>query len=327
MGTLKFKIDDIAQIAEMRRRKNFDCIICFTGARGDGKSSSGYVLGKKASLYTRGNKFMPKKDLVYTREELLKALSDWDRIIDADEMINSAYKREFYNVDQIELVKILNMYRDHRHILIICIPNFWDLDKPLRDLVKIRIDVIRRGFGVVHVGKRNLYSNDPWDSKINQKIEAGFHNSGGTYKPKFHRLTTFMGYIKLPKMSERSYSFYQKLKNNARIKIEMKKAGTEIEQEQNKRKREKHETTNNWVKHLVVDIKEGKYNYEKLELEIKAQGFSIQNIKNKLNSVLILEGSGKSLRDYMTKKGRTRMEKQTIQEAKREITLPLLNEV
>lgn len=207
-----WKIADLAKIADGRRRKEFDCIIAFCGPRGNTKSTGGYKLGLKLG-------FKPERDLIYDRKELVNALQDWDRIIDADEMINSAYKREFYNVDQIELVKLVNMYRDHRHVIIMCIPNFWDLDKPLRDLVKIRVDMIRRGFGVVHMPLQLSYSNDAWDQKVNEKIERGWLRKGGEFKPKFKQLTTFIGYLKFGKLAPDQEAKYKRLKEEKRIAL------------------------------------------------------------------------------------------------------------
>jgi hypothetical protein len=208
-----WKIKDIAYMCSRMQSQKFDCIIAFCGKRGLSKSTGAYRLGKCL-------KFKPKRDIVFSREELQKALISFDRTIHADEMINAGYKREFYNTEQIELVKILNMYRDHRNVLILCIPNFWDLDKPLRDMVKIRIDMIRRGFGVVHKQKQNIYTNDGWDTKYNQKVEQSFIRKG-IYKPKYSKLTTMVGFLRFKQLSEKDERKYQLIKDLKRSKLKM----------------------------------------------------------------------------------------------------------
>lgn len=209
-------VKDLVKISKERIANDFDCIIALTGDRGSGKSTIAY----KSSLMLG---FNPNKDLIYSREELLEALRDYERVINADEIINAAYKREFYNVDQIELIKLLNMYRDHRHVLFLCIPNFWDLDRPLRDLVKIRIDIIRRGLGVVHQPLQLAYTNDPWDQKVNQVIERKWMQHGGQFKPKYWKLTTFAGFFKYGKLRPDQEVKYKRLKEEKRILLQRSK--------------------------------------------------------------------------------------------------------
>ena len=88
-----------------------------------------------------------------------------------DEAIYTAYKRDFQKGGQKELIKQLNAYRDHRNIVLLCIPNFWDLDKPLRDMCFLRIDIVGRGKGVLHKPLKSHYSQDNWDIYNNTKIE------------------------------------------------------------------------------------------------------------------------------------------------------------
>ena len=203
-------IKDLADIATIRRNKEFDCIIAFCGARGNSKSTGAYKIGLQL-------KFNAEKDIIYDRNSLLQALEDWNRIIDGDEMINSAYKREFYNVEQIELIKLLNMYRDHQHVIIFCIPNFWDLDKALRDLIKIRIDMHKRGFGEVHVPLQMSYISDSWDKKNNEKIERIWVEKRNKRKPWL--LSTFAGFIKFGKLAPDQEKKYKRIKNEAREKL------------------------------------------------------------------------------------------------------------
>lgn len=217
MGSyLLWTVEDLKELSINRRQNKFDTIVCITGRRGMSKSTLGVKLGYKLH-------FQPERDLVYDRDNLLEALEGWDRFIDADEIINSAYKREFYDLDQIELIKILNMYRDHRHVIVFCIPNFWDLDKPLRDIVSLRIDMVRRGFGVLHKPLSLAYTNDPWDQKYNEKVERSWLSRGGRTKAKYWKLTTFIGFIRFGPLDPRQEEAYQRIKDERRAGIKAKK--------------------------------------------------------------------------------------------------------
>jgi len=144
-------------------------MICFIeGRRGLGKSTLGYKIlsGLKVSV-----PFKPKRDLVYSREDTLKHLaSKINGIIFSDEMINVAYKRDFYQEDQKELLKAFDMYRDSRNVFIGCIPQFVDLDVKIQQVCKLRLTVVRRGLALVQMKMPTIYSMDPWDIKNNQRI-------------------------------------------------------------------------------------------------------------------------------------------------------------
>lgn len=217
-------IEDLTQIALQRRKNEFDTIICFTGPRGNGKSCAGFKLCKSKDF-----KFNAKEDMIYDRNSLLHALQGHEKTIFPDEMINSAYKRDFHNVEQIDLIKYLTMYRDRRHLIVLCIPNFWDLDKPIRDLVKIRIDMISRKFGIVHRPLPMSYTNDPWDKANNEKVEKSWMKSGGNFKPRHHKLSTFVGFLKVPQLSITELQEYKFLKDEKRRIIAAEK-GTALDE-------------------------------------------------------------------------------------------------
>lgn len=217
MKVSRIKVRELATWISDRQKNKYDCIVAICGERGVGKSTCAIRLARSARKLQHA-KFNIRNDIVYTREALMKSLEGYDGWIIADEMINAAFKRDFYATEQKDLIKMLNMYRDHRNILLMCIPNFWDLDKPLRDLVKIRIDVLRRGLGVLHFPVKSFYTNDQWDSKYNQKIEEGWSKSY-TKKPKHHRLSTFKGFIRIKELFPKTEEMYQRIKNEKRNNI------------------------------------------------------------------------------------------------------------
>lgn len=265
-------IKDIADICDKARIQKFDCIVCFTGARGIGKSTGALKVGMRLGMKL-------KKDLVYSREELLRSVCKWNKVIVADEMINAAYKREFHNTDQIELVKRLNMNRDHQNVLIMSIPNFWDLDKPLRDLVKLRIDIIKRGIGVVHTQLRNAYMNDPWDMKNNQKIEQGWQKSSRA-KPRYNKLSTFKGILKFSALSPSLEKRYQEVKDLKRAML----SEDYVEQDEDKRLKDEH-----FYENILDMINQGIIDKEKLIKIAESKGRTY-------------DGLNKSIHRFMKKK-------------------------
>ena len=198
-----------------------------SGNRGDGKST---CIGK---ILFRIKGFKPWKHQVYNREAILKILKYtklgqcWD-----DEAINSGYKRDFQNKGQQEQIKVLTNYRDNFNIFASAIPSFFSLDKDLRDLYFIHLNIIRRGVAVVHMPLQGrLYSQDRWDAKYNAKVEESWskkiQNNPDFIIP-YHRLTTFRGYLYFNDLTKKQKALVQEVKR-------VKRAETyESEEEKNK---------------------------------------------------------------------------------------------
>lgn len=220
-----FRIKDIVEIAQARQRNKLDCVIAWVGKRGSGKSTGNYRFCRRLGKYSvnhlgteyKAGGFRPERDMVYARQDIIDLLKNRKfKICMADEMINVAYNREFHSSDQQFLIKVLNQYRSNYNIFSMCNPFFYDLDPDLRSLVSIRIDVIRRGMGIVHFPTDNIYSNDIWDSKKNAQIEMSWSRNKNS-RPKYSKLTTFQGillYPPLPKKIELKYEDIRDRKRN-----------------------------------------------------------------------------------------------------------------
>lgn len=167
--------------------------------------------------------FIMKKHLVYEREDIIKLLSQqqfsfcWD-----DEAINSGYKRDFQNKGQQELIKIITNYRDNYNIYASALPFFYSLDKALRELIFVHVHIIERGFAVVLMPLQDsIHSQDPWDTKVNTTIEtreSKMLEKNPAHKFRYHKLTTFAGYIYFGKMSKKQEEKYKKIKKEKRAK-------------------------------------------------------------------------------------------------------------
>jgi hypothetical protein len=211
--SIAFGVDNIIDIVVRRKvRRKAYTLIAIAGRTGMGKSTLAFKIAKKHG------RFRPKRDLIYDLDSFRRAMCDYDRTIVVDEAIYTTYKREWQKQGQIELIKQMNAYRDHKNLVILCIPNFWDLDKPLRELCHLRIDIIIQkeswAKGIVHLPQNSIYSQDHWDSYNNEKQERKFIL--GRSAPKFNKLSTYSGYIKFRPLSPTVELFYQKIKDEKR---------------------------------------------------------------------------------------------------------------
>ncbi len=215
MKPITWTTKDIVEIIEDRQDNEFDGNMAVSGERGNGKST---VINK---IFYRFKAFRPWKHQVYNRENVISLLKYqfrslcWD-----DEAINTGYKRDFQNKGQQELIKIITAYRDNYNIFASAIPNFFSLDKDLRDLYFIHLHVIERGIAVVHMPLQGrLYSLDRWDSKYNAKIEDSWSKKmqkDPNFRPPYHRLTTFRGYLFFSDMTEKQKELYKEIKRTKR---------------------------------------------------------------------------------------------------------------
>jgi len=207
----------------------FDCFIVLEGNRGLGKSTLAYHIAKGVSkeMKRRGideYKFFPKAALLYERTEVLRFFHQWKRNGIADEMINVSFNRDFYNEEQKDLIKMMNMNRDHCNLFQACVPQFQTLDSQMKNLCKLRLTVVRRGVAVVQTPNRTIYARDKWDQQTNEKIERDWLKKG-IQNPHYSKLTTFRGLVRFPALTEKQEVLYQSIKNEKRNKVAREQMG------------------------------------------------------------------------------------------------------
>lgn len=216
MARIKWSLKDIVGIIKMRQNNKFDANIAVSGERGNGKSTC------ISKLLYLTKKYNPKIHQVYAREDVIKLLSSQKYgICFDDEAINSGYKRDFQNKGQQELIKIVTAYRDNFNIYASAIPNFFNLDKDLRDLIFLHIHVIERGIGVLHMPiQGKLYMPDKWDTKNNAKLEEKWNKSKANnpdFKIPYHKLSTFRGYVFFDDLTPKQRELYEEIKKEKRM--------------------------------------------------------------------------------------------------------------
>jgi hypothetical protein len=219
-----WSMDRLALMIVKMLLNKFDCFITFA-----------YVIEKKVANYFRiiiketGGKqspffqwyeFKPKlqlinpsknKFIIYTQEDVINFYDKWHKSGIADEMINVAFNREFWSENQKNLIKMMNMNRDHGNFLIACVPQFQNLDNQIKNLCKIRITVVRRGLAVIQTPNRTIYGKDKWDATNNERIEREWLKKGSGL-PQYSKLNTFRGMIRFRDLTQKEKDIYEKIK-------------------------------------------------------------------------------------------------------------------
>lgn len=215
MRPIVWTIRDIKGIIKERQKNQFDANILVSGDRGNGKSSF------LVKLFYLLQNYNPQKHQVYTRPDVIRLLSTQQHsICFDDEAINSGYKRDFQQKGQQELIKIVTAYRDNFNVYGSAIPNFFSLDKDLRDMIFLHIHVLERGMAVVHMPiQGRLYATDRWDARNNAKIEESWGakiSKDPKFRKPYHKLSTFRGYIYFGDITPKQRKIYERIKREKR---------------------------------------------------------------------------------------------------------------
>ena len=241
----------IWMITEILQNK-FDCFIAIEGNRGLGKSTLAIHLarGVAREMKKQGStdyKFNWKNSFIYTKKETKQFWHKWKVGGIADEMINVTFNRDFYNEEQKDIIKMMNMNRDHCNFFVSCVPQFQTLDSQIKNICKIRITVVRRGVAIIQTPNQSIYMKDKWDQQSNEKIERGWLQKG-IKNPHYNKLTTFRGILKFPKLHPTAEAKYQATKDLKRNLVAKEEMGIQDEDDKN----------NDPVEIMIVMLKEGK---------------------------------------------------------------------
>ena len=284
---------DLVDTLRKRIDNQFDANIVISGARGTGKSTLAWKIASKFDC------FDPWKHIVYDRDSVIELLATQKRgVIWDDESINSGFKRSFYDKDQQQLIKYLNMYRDKFNVFIMCIPNFYDLDKAMRSLVKIHINIIRRyddyALAAIHIADNSAnYSTDPWATAVNLKKEMAWQKvrqRNPNFLPPYHKLTTFVGYLKYGDVSPKERELYQTIKDSKRKELHDKEKAEE----------EKKDPISQAYEKTIDLLMDGKFttSYE-IQRQALIFGIKLETFKNRIREKLRERGEEKSLMEIL----------------------------
>lgn len=282
---LVWTLKDVRDVIEKCVGNKFDFICFIEGNRGLGKSTLAYKLLVPLKV---PKPFAPKRDIVYTREETLKHLATKKGgIIFSDEMINVAYNRDFFQEEQKTMLKALNMYRDSCNVFIGCIPKFVELDKQIQRLCKMRITVVRRGIALIQTQMPSIYSQDNWDIKNNQRIEAKWTARGGR-NPQYAKLTTIRGIVHFSDLTPLQRQEYEAIKEEKRGRVFGEYQDLTLLGNPEKI----------FYDNLLTQLIAGKINNDLLDTIATINGKDKTKIRQKLNALLKEKGDTNRVRDY-----------------------------
>jgi len=272
---------------------DFDAFIIIEGNRGLGKSTLAIHIARKIARCFKllgmadRYKFNWSKSLIYTKKETLNFFHQWHKNGIADEMINVTFNRDFYDPDQKNVIKMINMNRDHCNLFIACVPQFQTLDTQIKNLCKLRITVVRRGLAIIQTPNRTIYVKDKWDQATNEKLEREWLQKGIS-KPAYSKLTTFRGILKFPKLHPTAEAKYQEVKNRKRNLVAKEEMGIVEEKE------EKDPYIDTIQRLMDGKIRNGVY------LDGLAHAYNLHptTFKNRLRSELGKKGISTKLTDY-----------------------------
>jgi hypothetical protein len=280
-------IKDLRKLVRKRIKNSYDCNIIVTGKVGVGKSTFIYQFFKKF----RGFKIEDK--LTYKRDEMIRLIRDYkNSYVFVDELIGIAFKRNFFEREQIKLIEILTRYRSNFNIVAGALPIFDTLDRELTKLFRVHILIISRGVGVLFLPKDGRqYSDDIWDTKYNQRQEERWskkREKNPNFKIPYHKYSTFKAYIFFAPLTKEEEKKYEMLK-------EQKRADAEIVSDENKEKE-------NFYKRLLIMIKDEKLDKDELLKICIFNDKRYSSVKVRLSQMLRDEGSEKTLKNFLKDK-------------------------
>ncbi len=214
-----FTLKEITLLLRQRQLNKFDVNLGVSGKRGNGKSTLLFKIFNDFKKYG----FDQRKQQVYSQDDVINLLAlrtfsfCWD-----DEAINSGYKRDFQLAGQKTLIKVVTNYRDNYNIYASALPSLYSLDKDLRELIFMHIHIIERGLAVIFIPlEGQIHTQDHWDTKTNAKIELK-ENERTKNNPnlpfRYHKFTTFAGYLYFGPMTKKQEAFYKRIKQEKRSK-------------------------------------------------------------------------------------------------------------
>ncbi len=281
-------LKELTTCIRQRQLNKYDANVGVSGKRGDGKST---LLFKIFNSFKKDG-FNQEKQQEYSREKIINLLANqqfgfcWD-----DEAINSGYKRDFQHKGQKDMIKILTNYRDNFNIIGSAIPFFYSLDRDLRELIFLHIHVVERGIAVLLMPlEASIHSTDPWDTKTNIKIEQQENNrmkANPNLKFRYHRFTTFVGYLYFGAMTPKQERRYLEIKKRKRA-VSLNIEGVEEQLDFNQK--------------IYNALIEGKVTQVGLQEACLIEGKKYSSVTTMLNIMLRDNGVGKTVKDFLIKK-------------------------
>jgi hypothetical protein len=219
-------LDYFANFLLKRINKKFDNVLIVDsgGIKGPGKTTFSIQLSKEICI--KINYEYSFKLIIFnpTNEKIVIKVKELPVgcVIHIDESSKVAYKRDFQKEFVKELIKFINICRKFGKIVIFNNPDFWDLDKDLRNLADFRITILKRGMAQVRGKYANPEVDDKWLRKESTEIIDSHIRSDSTNIDlvisairKTHNYLFDIPFDELPKDE---YEIYEELSKQEEVK-------------------------------------------------------------------------------------------------------------
>lgn len=197
-----------------------DLVCGVAGEEGTGKSVLSRLISREISPKFLHKPLCLDEVMYFGKKSMAKAMeTTYNGLFIHDEAIANI-SRTFWDKDQIEFVKLMRMVRDHNHIAFFNLPVLWELDKILRNRIRVYIYILQRvnlvnkmpGLAVIFKKEINPFTSDPWNVKMNEKLFR---------MGKIQRSRNFYGYLTIPYIEE---AWFMEMEEEAlRLKDKKKK--------------------------------------------------------------------------------------------------------
>jgi hypothetical protein len=205
--------DYVVTLIKKSQAKELDSTICLSGFVGEGKSTLAINFAKKYYNLNTQEKFRDfcNKWLIYSRDQLKDAVVNHkEKCIVSDEAVNMLFKRDFMQGTQKNLLKVLDVCRDHKHMFIFNIPSFWALDQhTVQTRVKLWILVEKQKFAHFFRPIRNPFTKDVWLRDYNEKLFLK--------KKSFTRSPNYITTLTFPPLTDEEYKIYWEVKTAKKL--------------------------------------------------------------------------------------------------------------
>jgi len=209
----------LTNLIKESQARELDATICLSGFVGEGKSTLALQIVKSYYNITTLKQFKDfcENWMFYERKALKdKIMNNHMKCLVADEAVNMLFKRDFMKGNQKDLLKIMDVCRDHNHLFIFNIPSFWALDgHTVQTRTRLWIYVEKQKYAHIFAPIRNMFARDVWFRDYNMKLFMKHK--------RFTKSPNYITSISFDPLSAAEYRVYKKVKDEKKFVLEEEK--------------------------------------------------------------------------------------------------------